>query len=264
MTETAPYSVPKEPGRWRAWTLAIAVHAALFTFLWFGVRWKNETPVAMEAEIWNPQPREAAPAPAPAPEKPADPPPVAVKPLPAIQPDIALRAEKNRQARQAREEEQRNAAQAKAEQLAKKKHDAEQLKKEALEKKRHQDLAEQAARDKTRAEDLTRLMAQAGTGEAAQSQGSRGSAEYLGRVAAKIKSNTAFAAGNLTGNPAVEYAIELFPDGSLRGPVKKLKSSGIATFDDAVLKAIEKSQPFPPDKSGSVPSGFILSHRPKD
>jgi colicin import membrane protein len=50
----------------------------------------------------------------------------------------------------------------------------------------------------------------------------------------------------------------------LRGTPRKLRSSGIAAFDDAVLRAIELSQPFPPDKSGTVPSGFPVIHRPKD
>ena len=35
-------------------------------------------------------------------------------------------------------------------------------------------------------------------------------------------------------------------------------------FDEAVKRAIEKSQPFPPDSSGRAPSGFTVSHKPKD
>ena len=69
MSDTTPYSVPKEPGRWRAISLAALVHAALLALLWFGIRWQSETPVAVEAEVWSPQPREAAPRPQPPPPK---------------------------------------------------------------------------------------------------------------------------------------------------------------------------------------------------
>jgi colicin import membrane protein len=103
-----------------------------------------------------------------------------------------------------------------------------------------------------------------GSGEAPKAQGSRADAGYVSRVAAKIKSNTTFnVPDDLPGNPAVEYSVELLPDGSLRG-LRKLKGSGVPGFDEAVRRAIERSQPYPPDKSGTVPSGFTVSHKPKD
>src|SRR5437879_6461925 len=106
MTDTTFYSIPQEPGRWRAIALAALVHVALLAFLWIGVRWQNETPVAVEAEVWSLQPQEAAPEPKPQPEpkiveqplekpEPA-PPPVKVIPQPPVvaptlpNPDIAL------------------------------------------------------------------------------------------------------------------------------------------------------------------------------
>jgi len=306
MIEAAPYSVPKEPGRWRALALAAAMHAALFALLWFGVRWQNQTPVAVEAEIWSPQPQEAAPRPQPQPEpvKQAEPkpaPPVAAKPEPKPQPvekpmekpDIALEQEKKKrrleeQAREREEkaradkmaEEKRRADIAKAEaakkQAAKEKADtakrlaqAEAQKKAEAEKKRRQEAADKEMLAKARDEEMKRITGgvtgTGGSGSAAKSQGARADSSYTQRVGAKIKSNTIYdVPEDMAGNPPVEYQVELLPDGSLRGTPKKLKSSGIAGFDAAVLRAIEKSQPFPPDKSGSVPSGFTLSHRPKD
>jgi colicin import membrane protein len=266
MTQSTPYYVPKEPGRWRALALAAAVHAALLVFLWVGVRWQNDVPVAVEAEVWSPQIKEAAPVAPPAPE--VKPEPVvkeAPKPVveqPIVKPDIALEQEKKRKEQKAREEEQKR-EQLRAE-LQKKQ---EQAKKDAAEKKR-KELADEQRLDKERQETLKRMLTQAGpggNGEAAQTQGPRGNAEYLGRVAAKIKSNTVFVVpDNLAGNPAVEYAIDLLPDGSIRRPIRKIRPSGVPGFDDAVLNAIEKSHPFPPDKSGKVPSGFNIVHRPKD
>ncbi|MFD2273254.1 energy transducer TonB [Undibacterium arcticum] len=119
---------------------------------------------------------------------------------------------------------------------------------------------------------MNRILAQAGgtgaatsTGTAAQSQGPRGDPSYAQRVSAKIKSNINFnAAEDLTGNPAVEYEVDLLPDGSVGG-IRKTKPSGIPGFDEAVRRAIEKkSQPYPKDKSGSVPRGFHGVHQLKD
>jgi colicin import membrane protein len=317
MTDAAPYTVPKEPGRWRAIALAALVHVALITFLWIGVRWQNETPIAVEAEIWTPRAIEAAPRPEPpAPPPPPRPPepkpvvkeipkpqPVETPKPPVAKPDIALEQEKKKRKLQEekaqrlaeeREEERKKLARekelaeaAKKKELAdaaKKKDAAEQEKKEAAaadlkrkqlaEAKRKQQAeaeakAEAQAAEARRQEDMNRLrnQAQAGTGgagEAPKAQGSRADASYISRVGAKIKSNTTFnVPDDLPGNPSVEYSVELLPDGSLRG-VRKLKGSGVTGFDEAVRRAIERSAPFPPDKSGSVPSGFTVSHKPKD
>ena len=103
-----------------------------------------------------------------------------------------------------------------------------------------------------------------GTGTSPYSTGP-GTADggYIQKVAAKIKSNTSFnVPASLEGNPPVIYDVELLPDGTLRN-IRKRKSSGIAGFDEAVLRAIEKSAPYPKDRSGRVPSGFTLTHKPK-
>jgi colicin import membrane protein len=118
---------------------------------------------------------------------------------------------------------------------------------------------------KARQAEMDRITGGAGTA-AASSQGGRASAEYGAKVASLIRSHTVFNVPNgLSGNPPVEYAVDLLPDGSLRGTPRKLKSSGVLGFDEAVLRAIEKSQPFPRDeRSGNVPSSFTVSHKPKD
>ena len=110
-------------------------------------------------------------------------------------------------------------------------------------------------------------MAQVGTGgagDAPRSQGGRADANYIGRLATKIKSNTVFVTPpDLSGNPAVEYRVDLLPDGSVRG-IRKLQSSGLPSFDEAVERAIRRSEPFPADNTGSVPTSFTFVHRPKD
>lgn len=102
-----------------------------------------------------------------------------------------------------------------------------------------------------------------GTGTAEKSQGPKGSPNYANKLRAKIKSNTVFDNSGVSGNPAGEYTVELFPDGTVRS-VRVNKPSGVPGFDEAVRTAIMKSQPFPADTDGKVPSSFTFTHYPKD
>jgi len=43
-----------------------------------------------------------------------------------------------------------------------------------------------------------------------------------------------------------------------------IKSSGVKTWDDAVLKAIDKTDALPRDTDGRIPGTLIISFRPKD
>ena len=45
---------------------------------------------------------------------------------------------------------------------------------------------------------------------------------------------------------------------------KLVQSSGIKSWDDAVLNAIDKTETLPADTDGKVPSVLILVFRPKD
>ena len=291
MTDHSPYTVPKEPGRWRAITLAAVVHVALLVFFWIGIDWQSETPVAVKAEIWDMQAKEAAPLPPkpeaePTPQPKPEPKPV-VKETPKAEPvpppvakvNIALEKEKKRKEQERKdrlaEEDKEKKLKQKAEQdkldklekqLADKK--IEQQKKTDADKKRKQELADAALSEKRHAEEMRRLtgaVGSGGTGQAAKSQGSgRADGAYADKIRAKIRSNTIFIVPDgLSGNPSAEYDVELLPDGSLRG-LRLRKSSGLSGFDEAVKRAIERSQPFPPDQSGSVPGRLTVVHKPKD
>ncbi|WP_050479483.1 cell envelope integrity protein TolA [Herbaspirillum rhizosphaerae] len=304
---SSPYQVPRQPGRWRAIALAVVVHMALLAFLWFGISWQSQTPLTVEAEIWDPTVKEAAPLPQPEPEpeppKPTPepvpepvkpPPPPKVEEPPVVKPDIALEKEKEKKRKEAeKKDREEKAKEAKLERekedqlkkekqekldadkkLAKQKEDAEAKKKAeadklAAEKKQKQQAADNKAAEQRRQDDLKRMMGQAtsnsgGTGTAAKSQGPIGAADYGRKLGAKIRSNTIFdVPGELSANPAVEYTVELLPDGTVRS-IRKNRTSGIPGFDEAVLQAINKSQPFPPDKDGRVPNSFTFTHLPKD
>lgn len=300
MSGSSPYQVPRAPGRWRAIALALIVHGALLAFLWIGISWQNKTPQAVEAEIWDPQIKEAAPLPVPVPTPPPAPqpapepapPPPKVEEKPMVKPDIALEKEKKRkqqelQAKLAQEEQARlqREKQEKADRLkmekqeadkklAKQKEDAEAKKKAdadklAKERQQKQLAAENKAAEQRHQDDLKLMMSQAtsaigGNGTAAKSQGPRGNADYGAKIAMLIRSNTRFdIPPGLVGNPAVEYAVELFPDGTIRS-IRLLKQSGIPGFDEAVKQGITKSQPFPADTDGKVPSGFPVRYQPKE
>ena len=275
MQDHAPYSIPEEPGRWRAITLAATVHIVLIIFLWLGVQWQSQKPIAIEAEIWSPQIREAAPIPPSKPiskpkseltTKTAPPPPKVIEP--PLRPEIALEREKRRKEQEHKErirqeqvrlekqrQQQKEAEEHKLKEVEANKAAQEKAARKAeADAKKKQAAIEAAADKKHRAEDLDRMMRQAAginstdnTSTATQSQGPRGNPEYAQKVGAKIKSNINFnVPDGMTGNPSVQYEVQLLPDGTVAG-LRLTKSSGIAGFDEAVRRAIEKSQPYPKD-----------------
>ena len=52
-------------GPWKSLFLAVLVHLSLFAFLWIGISWQNQHPIAVEAEVWDMTTRQAAPLPVP-------------------------------------------------------------------------------------------------------------------------------------------------------------------------------------------------------
>jgi len=258
------YSIPKESKTRRSLILALLVHVALLAFLWIGVNWQSDEGGSVEAEVWDIKVSEAAPRAEITPpvaaetpdvtEKPAEKQPDPVEQKVDVKPDIALQEEKKRKEEKRKQEEKQK--------------EEEQKKKVAeAEKKKQLKLADQKKADAIMAEEAKRLAAKSGSGGSGTSAYSTGNtradAGYIQQVGAKIKSNTIFnVPEGLSGNPPVEYEVELLPDGSIKG-IRKRKSSGVPGFDEAVERAIQKSAPYPQDKSGRVPPRFNLSHKPK-
>nr|WP_315475585.1 energy transducer TonB [uncultured Undibacterium sp.] len=278
MTEFTYNAMPRiaqtDASVWKSLALAATVHLFLLAFLWVGVQWQSQESTAVEAEVWDMTVRQAAPLSVP--EVPVEEPKEIEPPKPVQQeevkedPEIALEQEKKRKLEEKKKIAELELAKKKEEKLAEEKLKKEKLEKELLEKKK---LAkEKAEKDKIFQEDMRRLNGQVaksgsgGFGDALKSTGNnRGDPSYNAKVAAKIKANTIYLVNDASANnPTVEFVINLFPDGSLKGPVKKTKSSGNPAFDEAVEKAIDKSQPFPRDKSGEVPSSLTIVHRMKD
>ncbi|MDQ2928065.1 MAG: cell envelope integrity protein TolA [Pseudomonadota bacterium] len=138
----------------------------------------------------------------------------------------------------------------------------EQAEKKKLAEKTRQDEAKQVA---IREANLRRMMSQAGTsddpaatGTAARTSGP--SAGYAGRIKARIKPNIVLT-GNVSGNPLATVEVRLAPDGTIVGR-KLVKSSGSPTWDETVLRAIDKTEVLPRDTDGRVPSSMSIDFRP--
>lgn len=297
------FAPPPQPGLLRGFALAVLAHLLLLLMLTQGLRWQRETQDAsVEAELWSSVPVEAAPKPvppppAPPPAPPPEPPKPVVKAPPQPDPQalrdaqIALEREKakkreeeeRKQAELQREREERRKAEAKKkheEELARQKLEekrvAEARRKEAEEKKRkdaeekkrreqqQREEREAKLREQIRKDTMSRMQDMAGTGGAGTAARAAGpSKSWAGRVIARVRPNIVYTELP-TGNPEAVVEVRMAPDGTIVGKRLK-KSSGNRSWDDAVLRALEKTEVLPRDpETGRVPSSAELVFRPKD
>jgi colicin import membrane protein len=297
------FAPPPTPGLVRAMALAIVAHALLLAVLSLGVQWKRDpTPVTVEAELWSALPVQAAPkTPDPIPPPPPEPAPPKVvakevvtppPPIPAVpDPSIAIAKEKARQQKEKEREQERDrqevekrqkdaALKAKKLKDEKEAREAEQREKLARDKKQQQLELQKAQSAKTDADAkkiaelrkqqidrMNRMANQAtGSGDANASglakQSSGPSASYAGRIRARIKPNITYT-DSVAGNPTAEVEVRTSPDGTIISR-KLVKSSGVKSWDDAVLNAIDKTEVLPRDVDGRVQPMLTLVFSPKD
>jgi colicin import membrane protein len=263
--------------------LAVVVHAGLIAALTLGVDWRTHSPEVVSAELWAAVPQSAAPPPPPVVEPPAPtpapvpapaPPPVARTEPPPPPPDIALERERKKAEAERKKAEQEAELKAERQRDAdKKKADDERKKREQAEERRAADKraaekAEDERLDKQREENLRRMMGQAGatpgaagtTGSAAQNAAP--SATYAGKVKAAVRPNIVFT-GMAEFNAAAEVEVSSAPGGSIISR-RLIKSSGYKDWDEAVLRAIDKTRNLPRDTDGRVPALLIISFRPNE
>ena len=269
------FAPPSDPGAIRAFGLALLVHAALIAALTWGVNWKRSDPsTAFEAELWSALPQEAAPklvevAPLPPPQAP--PKVQQVVPLtPAV--DIALELEKEKEKKRKLLAQQEAQAELKAEQSAQaKRKEADDNKKTEAVKQAQQQAAKQqaaaAAQEAERQRNIARAMGLAGatgsdTAKGTAQKSSGPSPSYGGRVKAKVKPNIVFTE-DIAGNPVAEVEVRTALDGTIMSQ-RLVKSSGNKAWDDAVVKAIIRTEVMPRDVDGRVPTPMILEFRPRD
>lgn len=295
--ELAP---PPAQGLGRSLSLALVVHLLLLIALTWGIQWQNmdNTP-AVEAELWSALPKAAAPpppppAPEPTPEPPPPPPAPKVKPTPpppSRDADIAIAKQKKAEQEQKLVQEQiklkkqieqkeqalEQQRQREKEKLAQVQRDKKELalkeQKDRKDKERKAQEAKSAAQDERklqamRDENLRRMAGMAGatgspnaTGDALRPSGP--SPSYGGRIIARVKPNIVFNPDDVSGNPVAEVEVRTAPDGKIMSR-KLIKSSGNKAWDEAVIKALDKTDTLPRDTDGTIPTMMVLGFKPRD
>ncbi len=267
--------LPRAPGgNGPGAVLALLVHAGLLLALTTAVDWRATTPEVVSAELWASVPQVAAPPP-PAPAPVAAPAP-APTPAPAPQaevprPDADIAIERTRKAEAARKraEEEAETERKRATAAAEKKR-AEDDRRKALAERKQREQEEREAKAEEdrlaqqREANLRRMMGQAGgtgspgsTGTAAQSAAP--STAYAGRLIARIRPNIVY-----TGDAPASATAEVEVTAAAAGTIisrQLVKSSGYKEWDEAVLRAIEKTPSLPRDTDGRVPDRLTISFR---
>ena len=273
--------LPRPPGGLAPGALlALLVHSGLIAALALSVQWRSASVDVVSAELWSSVPQTAAPRavetlpPQPAPTPPAV---VTVAPLPKAEPAIAdaqiaierARRDKEDRDRTLKERNERDKAERDREAAAADKlklaEAADKLKLAEAAKKR--DAAQRADEQRLaeqREANLKRMLGQAGASGSPTANGTAlrdagPSAGYAGRVAKAIRDNIRFS-GTVPGNPAAEVDVTATASGTIIAR-RLRKSSGNKEWDDAVLRAIDRTGNLPADTDGRVPTSFLFSLR---
>jgi colicin import membrane protein len=292
--------MPQRPaGIGKGTALAVLVHIGLLIALAFGVAWRSQTPAGVSAELWAAVPQVAAPPPAPEPKPVPTPVPTPVPPQPQPQPppqpkaeeppkptqqqiDAQIAIEREKAERKQREllEEQERKEKERLEKAEREKVEREKAEREKVEREKAEKLAAQKQREleakrqkeeearqaKLREDNLKRMLSQAGTGSpnstgtAARDAGP--SASYAGRIIARVKPNIVLT-DEVAGNPVAAVEVRCAADGTIIAR-RLVKSSGSREWDDAVLRAIDRTEVLPRDIDGRVPSPMLIEFRPRD
>ncbi len=160
------------------------------------------------------------------------------------------------------------------------KRDDERKEKERKEAKKQQEQkeAKQAAEDAKkldaiRSENMRRIAGMAGatgsenaTGTALRASGPSDS--YMGRIAARVRPKITYTESqrqSIIGNPTARVFVPCAPDGTvIVGKIKLTESSGTSSWDEAVVRAVEKMEIIPRDTDGRLHCPLDMGFRPKD
>ena len=262
---------PSADARREGFMLAVGAHVLLVIALAIGVNWRSHDATALSAELWAAVPSVAAPPPRPAPQPTTQP-----EPRPQVQPpkppppapreaDIAVEKKPVEKPKPQPEPPKPVDDQKQKEfQLQQKQDEAKRKQEEA--KRKQEELRREKEAEAARADQLKRIMAQAGsnsnadasTGNAARTAAP--SSAYAGRIRARILPNITFT-DPVTESHVAEVDVRVAPDGRIISRTLR-KSSGIPAWDDAVLRAIDKTEVLPRDVDGRVPPAMTLSFDP--
>lgn len=257
-----------------ALVLAVAVHVLLIGALFFGVQWKSQEAASVAVELWSaPPPSAARPPPVvePKPEPKQEPKPeVKPEPEPKVKPDIAIKDEKKPKKEEPKKEEPKKTepkkeepkkTEPKKEEPKKSETDRrpdfnDELSKELKESQRKSNAREQNARINAELNQMGQLK-----GELAAAGRARGLADYISKVAGKIRGNIVLPPG-IQGNPEAILIVTQLPSGDVIS-VKVRKSSGNKALDEAIERAILKSSPLPkPDQPELFDRELKIPYKP--
>lgn len=266
----------------RGAALAVLVHAGLLLALSGSLHWRTKQEAVFSAELWAAVPQLAAP-PAPvaqvAPAPPPAPPPPKLAPAPPPPPpppprEAQIAVEKAKPAppppKQKPEQEPPKPAKPAAKPVAKvePKPDPKIAREKEAAAERERQRVDDGRLARQREENLKRMLNQVGagaaTGAAPQGQASQDagpSASYAGRLVARIFPNILFTE-SVASNAAADVEVRLAPDGTVVSR-RLVKSSGNPDWDEAVLRAIDKTRVLPRDTDGRVPPAVIVTFKPR-
>lgn len=211
-------TLSQEPYKMPAGILAVAVHGAFFFLLYFGFSWQSHQPAAMHVDLWRTLPDEVVAPSAPQPRVEASAKPAQAEK--AIAPDISLPDKK------------------KPVEKAETRPDKKQVEDKTVVQKP----VEQKPVEKTVAPPVQDQQADAKKAEK-DAETARIVDEYRAKIQDKIQRNVVMPPV-VAKDARAEFLVTLLPGGSvLRVELKK--SSGNRLYDDAVERAILKSDPLP-------------------
>jgi len=285
------FAPPPMGGMGRSWSFALFMHLLLLAALTWGVHWKSQPDtISASAELWSALPIEAAPAanePEPSPPEPVK----APEPAPAKPPkvnaaaereaaDIALKKDKEKK----KLEEKKLAELEKKKKIEKEKQEKEKIEKEKakekekekaneIEKKKKEEAKKIAKEEKIAAErhdeNVKRMMRS--LSGATGNENSKGSAlksfspsaGYRARIKKAVKDNIVFSE-QISSNPETRVLVITNSEGVILSR-KITQSSGNKSWDDAVIRAIDKTARLPKDVNGRLPEdGFDIGFSPND
>lgn len=273
----------EEPGAHSAAVLAVLVHLILFAVLFFGVHWQSRPPEPVSVELWLPPPPppviervEEKPVPVIAPPAPPRPEPKVEE----TKPDIAIKSKPEPKLKPKPEpvkpklepvkpkpkpEPLPPRPKPKPEAVKPKPEPAKSMpdvrpRVDEMQTRMREELAREQNSLKVDRERLD-IKNQLLRDQAAAQKGSLDS--YIGKIQSKVKGNWILPI-DLKGNPVAVFVVIQLPTGEVLSAQLK-KSSGNASFDSAVERAIVKSSPLPkPEKGELFFRELTLTFRPHD
>jgi colicin import membrane protein len=238
MKDFQPDSRPpeKHPRRFLSLILTVAVHVGLLVFLFVGVNWQSKPPGSLEVGLVS-----APPAPVSAPPEPRpEPVPEPQKPEPVVQEPPKPEPPKPVVEQPKPEPQKPEIATKKPEKPKPEKPKPEQPKPAPLKQVNLQKQLDAAIARDAEARKANQLLNPGQGGRASQEELDA----YRAAIAAKVRRNL-IAPPGLSGNPEALFEIEQAPGGVVTD-IQLVRSSGNQALDEAIKRAIRKSDPLPP------------------